>query len=76
MEKPITIIRSEFMEELNSLIDNSNLPPFILEPIFRDVYNMIRNAEIRQLEYDKQKYQEALIKEAYDNELEKIEESI
>lgn len=60
MNKPITIVREEFIEELTNLINNSGLPAFILEPVLRDTYNKVKAAERQQLENDKKRYQEML----------------
>ena len=56
--KPITIIYEDFKNELKDLINNSGLPPFILEPILRDTYNKVKMAEQQQLENDRKNYQE------------------
>lgn len=60
MNKPITIVREEFIEGLTNLINNSGLPAFILEPVLRDTYNKVKAAERQQLENDKKRYQEML----------------
>lgn len=60
ISKPITLIYEEFKKELKDLINNSTLPPFILEPILRDAYNRVKIAEQQQLEKDRQYYQELL----------------
>lgn len=60
MNKPITIVREEFIEELTNLINNSGLPAFILEPVLRDTYNKVKAVERQQLENDKKRYQEML----------------
>ena len=62
--KPITIVYEEFKNELKDLINNSCLPPFILEPILRDMYNKVKIAEQQQLENDRQRYQEMLDNES------------
>lgn len=56
--KPITIIYEDFKNALKDLINNSGLPPFILEPILRDTYNKVKMAEQQQLENDRKNYQE------------------
>jgi hypothetical protein len=60
--KPITIIREEFMIDLKNLINDSELPAFILEPILRDTYNKVKIAEQQQLENDKKLYQDMINK--------------
>lgn len=44
------------------MINDSELPMFVLEPIFKDMHNKIRIAEQQQLENDKKKYQELIDK--------------
>lgn len=54
--KPMTIVRYEFVNSLTDLINNSQLPAFILEAILKDVYNDIRIISQRQLESDIKAY--------------------
>ena len=58
--KPVTILREEFINNLTDMVNNSDLPMFVLEPIFRDMHSKIKIAEQKQLENDKIKYQEII----------------
>ena len=58
-KKPITIVISDFKATLSEMINSSELPPFILEPIFKDMLSQIRIAEQKQLENDIKLYNEA-----------------
>lgn len=58
--KPVTILREEFINNLTDMVNNSDLPMFVLEPIFRDMHGKIKIAEQKQLENDKIKYQEMI----------------
>lgn len=58
--KPVTILREEFINNLTDMVNNSDLPMFVLEPIFRDMHSKIKIAEQKQLENDKLKYQEMI----------------
>ena len=60
ISKPISIIRKEFIISLTTMINESNLPPFIIEPILKDAYNDVRFASQKQLELDKKRYNESL----------------
>lgn len=60
ISKPITVARDDFMSELTALINNSGLPPFILESIFKEYLSDIRLMSKRQLEADRKRYQEML----------------
>lgn len=57
--KPITILRDEFMKNLIELINSSNLPPFVIESIIKDVYFDIKVLARKQLENDLKDYQES-----------------
>ena len=58
--KPVTILREEFINNLTDMVNNSELPMFVLEPIFKDMHSKIKIAEQKQLENDKIKYQEMI----------------
>lgn len=56
MNKPITIVREEVKEQIASIINNSGLPAFVIEPILQDFLIEVRNVAMRQYEHDKQQY--------------------
>ena len=58
--KPMSVARAEFINSLTDLINNSMLPPFIIEPILKDMYNDIHMVAQRQYEADKRKYEEQI----------------
>lgn len=60
MEKPITVMRAEFINNITDLINGSMLPPFIIEPILRDMYLETKTIAQRQYEYDKEQYEQSL----------------
>lgn len=66
--KPLSIERDDFLRELIALINNSKLPPFILEPILKDMYNDIHLAAVQQLEKDRAMYEELKGKKNQDAE--------
>lgn len=57
MDKPVTIIREELIESMVGLINESNLPLFVIEPILKELYLEVKNGAQQQLESDKQQYQ-------------------
>lgn len=57
--KPMSIARHEFINSLTDLINNSQLPAFVLEAVLKDMYNDIRIVSQKQLENDMRTYQEA-----------------
>lgn len=58
--KPMSVARSEFMQNLTALINGCKLPPFVVEAILKDMYNDMRMLSQRQLEMDLKNYQEAV----------------
>ena len=66
INKPITIVRAEFISNLANLINKSTLPPFVIEPILKDVYFEIRDAAQKQYEFDVKKYEQQLKEKAKD----------
>ena len=63
MEKPITIVIEDFKNKITNEINNSNLHPFILDAIFKDLYNEIHNLYNKQIIDDKISYKEFVEKQ-------------
>ncbi len=40
-DKPLSLVINEFRANIENIINNSNLPPYIIEPILKDYYNQI-----------------------------------
>lgn len=59
VQKPLSILRAEFINSLTKLINTSTLPPFIIEPILKDMYNDIKILSQKQLELDFKRYEDA-----------------
>ena len=60
MDKPITMDIENFKQELKDVINRSQLHPFILDSIFKDIYNEIHLLYQNQILTDKQMYQETV----------------
>lgn len=60
MDKPITIDIENFKQELKDIIKNSQLHPFILDSIFKDIYNEIHVLYQNQILQDKKTYEESI----------------
>lgn len=60
IQKPITVVHAEFISSLTNMINNCGLPPFILEPIFKDMYSDIRKMSQKQYEIDLDRYNTAV----------------
>ena len=63
MNKPANLIVEETKENLTKVINESGLPPFLLEPIIRDIYNQVSFLKQKELEKSKKNYEESLKKE-------------
>ena len=61
MNKPVSLIREEVKKDLADIINNSNLPPFVIEPILQDFLREVHVAVVRQYENDKTMYEQSLI---------------
>ena len=56
MNKPITLVREEFQNDLATLINTSPLPMFAIEPILRQYADEVAVVAKQQLEMDRQNY--------------------
>ena len=63
MNKPANLIVEETRENITKVINESGLPPFLLEPLIKDIYNQISFLKQKELEKSKKDYQESLKKE-------------
>lgn len=62
MDKPADLIVEETKEKLAKVINESGLPPFLLEPLIKDLYNQISFLKQKELEKSKNNYEESLRK--------------
>lgn len=60
IEKPITVIRQEFIDTISNAINNSNLPLFVIEPILRDIYLEVKSLSQKQYELEKAEYEQKM----------------
>lgn len=58
--KPTSILRYEFIQKLTELINNSKLPPYVVEAVLKDSYNDVVALTQKQLKLDLQSYNEAV----------------
>lgn len=56
--KPITLIRDDFIKNVVELCNNSELPFFIIEDVLKNLLQEIHGASLQQLEEDKKRYKE------------------
>lgn len=41
IKKPLSLVIKECREKIESAINASNLPPYLLEPVLKDYYNQV-----------------------------------
>ena len=63
MNKPANLIIEETKEKIVKVINESGLPPFLLEPILKNLYDQISILKQRELEKSKQEYENSLNQE-------------
>lgn len=63
MNKPFSLVYEDFKRELADLINNSALPPFIIEAILQNYLFEINSIVKRQYQSDKAQYEMSLINE-------------
>lgn len=56
-EKPITVIRQEFIDTISNDINSCGLPLFVVEPILRDIYLEVKSLSQKQYELEKAEYE-------------------
>lgn len=56
--KPITLLREEFINNVVDLCNNSGLPLFVVEDVIKSLLSEIHSASMQQLEEDKKRYEE------------------
>ena len=58
--KPITLVRQDFINELTNTINSSGLQPFIIKPILQELLEQVVIAEKQQYERDKLMYEQSI----------------
>ena len=54
--KPITIMREEFINKIVDTCNDSGLPFFVVEDVLKSLLQEIHNASLQQIEEDKKRY--------------------
>lgn len=60
IEKPIMMIRQDFIDTISDDINNCNLPLFIIEPILKDIYLEVKSLSQKQYEIEKMEYEKKM----------------
>ena len=63
MNKPANLIVEETKENIVKIINESGLPPFLVEPIIKDLYNQVSILKQQELEKNRQEYENSLKQE-------------
>lgn len=60
MNKPADLIVEETKESIVKIVNESGLPPFLLEPILKEIYNQVNILKKQELEQSKKQYENSL----------------
>ena len=60
MNKPASVAIKEFSESLESIVNNSGLPPIVLEMVMRGYYLQIKELADRQTRAEEESYRKDL----------------
>ena len=63
MNKPFSIIYEDFRQGVTNLINNSGLPPFVIESVLKNYLNEISSIAKNQYQVDKMQYEKLLLEE-------------
>lgn len=63
MEKPISLKMKDFKTDLVDLINHSGLPLFIIEPILKDILDVVQTKVEQDYQNDKAQYEKSLMEE-------------
>lgn len=74
MNKPVSIIIEEARQSLGKTIREMNLSPTILEFIIKEAYDEIKLYHQQELNEDKQKYEEYLMSQKNNENVEEVSE--
>lgn len=55
--KPITLVREDFIAAITKAINETKLPPFVIESVLKDFLNEVHLASVRQTEADRQEWE-------------------
>lgn len=67
MNKPFSMAYKEFKDGLTSLINNSNMPPFIIESVLQNYLYEISEVAKNQYQFEKTQFEKSLLEETEKN---------
>lgn len=60
IEKPISLLKEDYMRGVVNLTNESRLPLFIVEYVLKDILNEVHAVSTKQLQEDREKYSAAI----------------
>lgn len=60
IRKPVTVACEDFRNQLTDLINNSQLPLFVLQPILKEMFSTIDSMLVQQTANDRAEYERLL----------------
>lgn len=58
--KPITLVRDDFIISMTKLINEAQMPAFVVESVLKDFLNEVHMASVRQTESDRQEWEKLM----------------
>ena len=68
MNKPMSVLRKEFMDKVVEDVNTSGLPLCVVEPILKDLHSVVQREAELQYQKEKMAYEAALKQEAEESE--------
>lgn len=59
-QKPMSVARKEFMDEVVKLVNESGLPLFVVEPILKELHGVVQMEAENQYQKEKEAYEKML----------------
>ncbi len=60
IKKPTILVVEETRQSIIKLVNDSNLPAFMIEPILREIYDEVQEAKVNEYKSQKKSYEEKL----------------
>lgn len=57
INKPLSIVRQEFIDKITDTVVNSGLPAFAIEDVLKDLLQQVHVASVKQYKEEKLKYE-------------------
>ena len=73
MNKPFSMMYEEFRQKMANLINDSGLPPSVIESVIKNYLNEISNIAKNQYQIDKTEYEKFLLKDSCEEEVNNID---